>query len=177
LPKSAAQLRQLLEEQFRSLATDSPEFGALMRQLVPEFHIYLARLCDGGHPLARAKVRLDLAGSVPDLNLVPGLRDLLTGELTLDLFEPPQRERIREEAVRLTAQGLNQREIAEQLREKPTQTAMQRALVLQRKMCERGLDMPFVPMMEPPQDYPKLRRHLNRKYKFEPLEGYCQPTI
>jgi hypothetical protein len=177
LPQSVGELRQLLEEQFRELAMDSPAFGDLMRQLVPEFQVYLVRLCDGGHPLARAKVRLDLAGTIHDLALVSGLSDLLCCELTLDLFEPPQRERIREEAVRLTARGLHQREIARLLSERPTQTAVQRALALHRKMVDLGLTTPYVPLLEPPHDYPKLRRHLNPKYRFEPLEGYRPPTI
>ena len=56
----------LFEEKFRDLAQDSPEFGDLLRQIVPEFHVYLVRLCDGGHLLPRARVRLNLAGIVPD---------------------------------------------------------------------------------------------------------------
>ena len=46
-----AELRQRLEDEFLRLAIDSPEFGDLMRQLVPEFYVYLVRLADGGHPL------------------------------------------------------------------------------------------------------------------------------
>lgn len=61
LPESVGQLRQMLEEQFGKLAATSPEFGDLMRHLVPEFHVYLVRLCDGGHPLPRARVKLSLA--------------------------------------------------------------------------------------------------------------------
>ncbi len=91
LPESVLELRAMLEEKFQKLATDSPEFGSLMGQLVPEFHVYLVRLCDGGHPLPRAKVKLALAGAVPDVGHVPALDKLLTLELTLDLFDPPPR--------------------------------------------------------------------------------------
>ncbi|HEY7427188.1 MAG TPA: recombinase family protein [Gemmataceae bacterium] len=177
LPDSVTQLRQMLEEQFHQLTMDSPEFGGLMRLLVPEFHVYLVRLCDGGHLLPRARVKLVLAGIVPDAKHISGLEELLTRNLTLNLFEPPQREQIREEAVRLEAEGLNQREIARQLAGKPTQTAVQHALALDRKMRELGLDNPYVPVLEPPRDYPKLRRHGNAKYRFEPLEEYQRPTI
>ena len=104
VPESAGRLREMLEKQFRALAAGSPEFGGLLRQLVPEFHVYLVRLCDGDHPLPRARVRLALEGAAPDAKYVPGLGALLGRTVTLDLFErPPQRERIREEAVRLAA--------------------------------------------------------------------------
>jgi hypothetical protein len=89
LPESIGELRQRLENEFLRLAIDSPEFGDVMRQLVPEFSVYLVRLVDGGHPLPRAKVKLTLAGIVPDAQLVPGMGEMLTRELTLDLFEQP----------------------------------------------------------------------------------------
>ena len=106
LPKMVAEVRRMLDEKFQQLAVESPEFGDLMRQLVPEFYVYLVRLVDGGHPQPRAKVKLNLSGFVPDIQHVTGLTNLLTRELTLDLFEPPERALIREEAVRLAAQGL-----------------------------------------------------------------------
>jgi hypothetical protein len=137
LPESVTWLRQMLKAKFQELATDSPEFGELMRQLVPEFRVYLVRLCDGGHLLPRAKVKLALGSMIPDAGSVPGLDNFLLKELTLDLFEPPQRERIREAAVRLAAQGLEQRQIAQRLPEKATQPAVQRALAPchQRRCC------------------------------------------
>ena len=95
-----AVLRGMTEEEFRRLACDSPAFGKLMRSLVPEFFVYAVRLCDGGHLLPRAKIRLNLGGTFPDLNLVPGMSELLTEVFTIDLFTPPQREQIREESVR-----------------------------------------------------------------------------
>ena len=68
---------RLFEAKFRGLARDSPEFGDLLRQVVPEFHVYLVRLCDGGHLHPRARVRLDLAGLVADARHVPGFADAL----------------------------------------------------------------------------------------------------
>ena len=82
----------------------------LLRQLVPDFYVYLVRLCDGGHLLPRAKLTLNLAGAVPDAKYVSALGALLRRDFTLDLFGvPPQRERIRAEAVVKAAQGLDQR--------------------------------------------------------------------
>jgi hypothetical protein len=175
LPKSVAELRVLFEEKFRGLAQDSPEFGDLLRQIVPEFSVYLVRLSDGGHLLPRARVKVSLAGIAPDSRHAPDLETMLTRELTVDLFEPPQRERIRAEAVRLMAQGLDQRQIARRL--DVTQPAVSKAILLDRLMRQRGLDTPYEIMAAPPSDYPKLRRHVNPKYCFEPAEGYRPPTL
>jgi len=135
--------------------------------------------CGPGHPLPRAKIKLTLAGIVPDAALVPGLGELLTRELTLDLFErPPQRERIRVEAARLAAEGVPQRQIAARLTdERPKLPAVQEALALDRKMRELGLVRPYVLLTEPPEDYPKLRRHKNSQYRFMPRDGYERSAI
>lgn len=177
VPKSAGELRGLFKERFSHLAIDSPELGNLMRLLVPEFRVYLVRLCDGGHLLPRARIKLSLAGIAPDARQVPGLSELLTREMTIDLFTPPQRERIRTEAASLASQGVYQREIARRLSERPKQQTVQKALDLNRQMTERGLSSPFVMLLEPPDDYVKLRRHRNPKYRFEPLEGYVRPEL
>jgi site-specific DNA recombinase len=181
LPQSVAELRALLEKQFDNLAANSYEFADLLRKLVPEFHVYLVRLCDGGHTLPRARVTIALDGIIPDAEHVPDLPKLLTRTFTIDLFVPPQRERIRETAVRLAAEGYGPREIARRIPgitpEKPTATAVQNALALDAKMKELGLDSPYIILWEPPEDYPKLRRHKNSKYRFEPRDGYQRPEI
>lgn len=175
LPGSVAELRQAFEDAFRGLAADSPEFGTVLRQVVPQFHVYLVRMCDGGHPLPRARVTLSLAGLVPDAGRAPAVAALLTCNITVDLFTPLQRERIRAESVRLAADGLDQREIARRLPEPATQAGVSQALALDRRMRALGLDTPYMLMDGPPSDYPKLRRHQNLKYEFEPLPGYSPP--
>jgi hypothetical protein len=177
LPGSVAELRQEFEATFRDLAADAPEFGTLLRSVVPEFHVYLVRLCDGGHPLPRARVTLSLAGVVPDARHAPGVTAFLTRTVTLDLFEPPQRERIRPEAVRLAGAGLEQRQIAVRLPEPVTQAGVWQALALDRRMRDLGLDTPYVMVSDPPSDYPKLRRHQNAKFNFEPLSDYRPPEL
>jgi site-specific DNA recombinase len=92
--------------------------------------------------------------------------------LTLDLFDPPQRARIRTEAVRLAAEGLTERCIARSLSEKVTQPAVQKALALDRKMKELGLQSPYVVLLEPPGDYGRLRRHKRARFKFSTICGY-----
>jgi len=139
--------------------------------------MYSVRLCDGGHLLPRAKITLNLAGSFPDVNLVPGLHHLLTREVTLDLFTPPQRELIREESVRLASTGMNPKAIAQTIDSRPTSTVVQDALALHRKMLSLGLDSPYALVLEPPDDYPKLRRHKHPRYVFQSLEGYERPSL
>lgn len=177
LPGSVAELRRAFEEQLAGLAAGSPECGGLLRRLVPEFRVYLVRLCDGGHPLPRARATLFLAGVVPDADRAPGLAGWLTRAVTLDLFTPPQRERIRAEAVRLTATGLGQRAAARWLPEPATQAAVAQAVALDRRMRALGLDTPYVPLTAPPADYPKLRRHRNPRYRFDPLPGHRPPDV
>jgi hypothetical protein len=181
LPASPAELRELYREEFAKLAAGSPEFGGLLRQVVPGFHVFLIRLCDGGHPLPRARVTLALDGLVPDACHVPGLPGLLRREHLLDLFVPPQRERIRADAVRFAAQGMGPKENARSIgalgRERPTATAVHKALKLDAIMNAKGLTSPYVVLLEPPTDYPKLRRHKNPKYRFERREGYEPPVL
>jgi len=172
MPGSVAELRDLFEAKFQDLATNSPEFGAILQQVVPEFHVYLVRLCDGGHLLPRARVTLSLAGIVPGIQRAPGVAGLLTRQLTVDLFRPPQRERIRTQAIRLAAEGVAQREIARRLPESATQAGVSQAVALDQQMRNLGLTDPYVFLNEPPADYAKLRRHRNPKYRFEPLAGY-----
>jgi hypothetical protein len=173
LPGSVMALRELFEQKSRELAVDSSAFGDVLRQLVPEFSVHLVRLCDGGHPLPRARISLDLGGMVKDIGQALELSQFLRREVTIDLFEgPPQRERIRAVVAELEARGVKQRDIARQIAERPKQAAVHRALALDRLMRERGLDSPYVLLLEPPDDYPKLRRHRNPRYRFEPREGY-----
>lgn len=177
LPKSTSELKRILQHHLEDVDIHSHEFGDLIRELVPEIHVYLVRLIDGGHLLPRAKIRLNLAGSIPDAASIPELQQLLSRELTLDLFEPPQRELIRPEAARLATAGLEQREIARRLDGNPTQTAVWNALKLQKQMLEQGLTSPYKFVDEPPEDYHKLRKHKNKKYSFQPKPGYQRPPL
>lgn len=170
LPDSPTELRRLLEEKFKALASGSWQFGDLLREIVPVVDIYLVRLLDGGHLFPRARVTVNLAGILPDADRAPQLKQLLTREVTLDVFDPPQREQIRKEAMRLKAKGFKQREIASRLG--VTQPAVTNALMLDRRMKEAGKDTPYEVVTAPPEDYSKLRRHLHPRYQFTPVEGH-----
>ena len=137
--------------------------------------MYLVRLCDGGHLLPRARVVLDLTGVFPDAARVPALSELLTRTVTIDLFTPPQRERIRAEVVRRVAASDGQRAIAAGFAEYVTQAAVHNAWALDQRMKELGLHSPYVLVTDPPSDYPKLHRPW--RCRFEPAVGYTRPPV
>lgn len=171
LPESTGELLERFESEFGRLAIESTEFDILMRRLVPSISVHLVRRIDGGHPLPRAKVTLNLAGIYPDINLVPEFAKLVKREVTLDLFKPTQIDLIRMPALILRNQGMTHQQI-DQLEVRPTKTAVSNALALHETMDSAGLVSPYVVLNEPPSDYNKLRRHRNKRYHFEPLEGY-----
>ncbi len=177
LPQSVGELRRLVEAQFEPLNTNSVEFGQLLRQIVPEFDVYLVRLVDGGHLLPRARIKLDFTGVATDAARVVGLPELLTRELHIDLFEPPQRERIRNEVVRLHGQGLHLRQISAQIDERPAMAAVQAALALHHQMQAAGMSSPYVQVLEPPDNYNKLRRYKNQRYRFALQVGYQRRNL
>ena len=176
LPASIAELRSMISEEFQRLAIESPEFGYYLRALVPEFHVYLVRLCDGGILLPRIRVKLELAGNIADSVQVPELKELLSRVVTIDLFDPVQREAIREESVRLAAQGLTHRQIAAKVPGNPTSTAVTNAINLDKRMRSLGLTTPYQTVLTPPDDL-RLCRHKNSRYRFEPLDGYQPPAV
>jgi len=85
IPDRLADVWTRLHDELNCLATNSPEFGDLMRQLVPEFSVYLMRRPGGGRPLPRARVRVNLAGCIPDVDRVPALREWFSKVWTIDL--------------------------------------------------------------------------------------------
>ena len=55
--------------------------------------------------------------------------------------------------------------------------AVTNALALDRRRRERGLDSAYELVLEPPQDYTKLRLHKSPGYQFEPRAGHQRPAI
>jgi DNA invertase Pin-like site-specific DNA recombinase len=163
-------------EALTSLARDSPELGRVMRQLISRIRVYPYRLCDGGTVVLRAKFTLDLVSLIPEARGFELGSQVLSRELTVDLFDPPQRAKHRERVESLRAEELTERQIAHQL--EITQPAVQYAAALTRQMEERGLTDPYVPLLEPPDGTSKLTRHLHPRYQFKPLErGVVDPSI
>jgi site-specific DNA recombinase len=168
---SIEQIRQMADECFRSASSDDFEFSRLMQRLIPKIVVFPMRLCDGGRVVLRAKFRLKLARLLPDIRHSEVLDEPLEKILTVDLFDPPQREQIRTmvalELTKPKQQRLNQRQLAKSLG--VTQPAVQCAAALQRKMDVLGITDPYLSVSEPPDDDSKLRRHRHPRYKFSPL--------
>jgi DNA invertase Pin-like site-specific DNA recombinase len=160
------ELKRLALEALAGLAADAPEFGRLMKRLIPRIEVFPFRLCDGGRVVLRARFALDLVALVPDARALAGLADVLRRELVVDLFDPPQRVAYRERVLALKADGLTERQIATRLG--ITQPAVQRAAALNREMERRGLADPYVRLIEPPDDDGRLRRHRHPRYQFRP---------
>ena len=170
MPDSAADLRCAFEQSFGHLALTSFEFAERLRPIVVGFHVEVVRLFDGGHLLPRAHVDLDLSGILPDVRpLLPSPSPLLR-RVVIDLFTPPDRERIRADVMRRTSEGAEQRAIAAELN--VTQAAVSQSLIFARRMQDAGLSSPYLRVSEPPADYTRLRRHKHPRYRFTPLSGY-----
>jgi site-specific DNA recombinase len=96
--------------------------------------------------------------------------------LKIDLFNEPERVALRENVVTgrqerdPSGRKRTEREVAKSLG--ITITAAQRAAALNRLMQQQGLTDPYTRLLEPPMDYPKLRRHMHPRYHFEPLPDH-----
>jgi DNA invertase Pin-like site-specific DNA recombinase len=164
---SMAQIKAMAFEAFDRLAVTSPEFGRLLRRLIPRIVVLPYRLCDGGHPVLRAHLTLQLVSLLPTAPGLERLAGALQQSLVVDLFEEPQRLAYRIPVLELTANALGQRDIAWELG--ITQPAVQRAVALGRRMAALGITDPYLPLTAPPDDYERLRRHKHPRYRFEPL--------
>ncbi len=166
---SAAEIRQLAQDSIRNLAWESQEFGRLMRVLVTDFFVFPYRSCDGKDLVLRGTARLQLANLLPDHRVKDALRTPLARVLHFDLFEPPQRIKYREQVMALRRE-LTEQQAADRLG--ISKTMAQHAARLDRLMQRLGQVDPYARLLEPPMDYPKLRRHLHPRYRFEPLPGF-----
>ena len=171
---SAGEIKAAARKCFVELARSSPEFARLMKLLIPRIIVYPYRLCDGGKIVLRARFTLHLAGLVPGGQHVEGLDAILSREMCVDLFDPPQREQYRQQIVMMMAATPDKPfwQIGEELG--ITDTAVQRSVALDRKMRSLGLTDPYVPVTEPPEDCGRLRRHKRAKYRFEPLVNFSE---
>jgi hypothetical protein len=166
---SVETVKAMARESFAGLAVESPDFGKLMRMLIPRIVVIPYRLPDGGMIVHSAKFRLHLSQLLPERRAADALQRPLEQFLMVDLFDPPQREAYRRRIMVLRASDMSEKAAAEACG--ITITAAQRAATLQRMMDALGLTDPYVAVTEPPDDFKRLRRHRHRRYRFEPLDG------
>lgn len=163
---SMAELRGLVVQSFKTLLPESHEFAKFMRRLIPLLVVAPYRSIDGGAVVLRAHFRLSLTSLAPALRKLPVDHSLLSRDMTVNLFDPPQRVAMRERVVGLITKGTFQRETGAAIG--ITQPAVQNALKLHAAMQAAGVADPYQPLAEPPNDYKKLRRHLHPRYRFTP---------
>jgi site-specific DNA recombinase len=168
-PANMDDLRELVFAKFTELSVTSPEFGRWMKLIIPRLEVRPVRSLDGGTPRPRAVLALNLAPLVP-IDVGTAASKVLRMDLTVDLFDGPQHVVHRDKIMELTSKRVNQREIAAQLG--IHLATIQRAIALSRLMAENGTNNPYVLMSGPPSDYAKMRRHLHRRYRFDPLDGF-----
>lgn len=161
-----ADIRKLWESSVSELAIESWDFCKLMRRLIEQIEVYPHRLCDGGHIVLRARFRVRLTKLLTDSRLQSALPGNWNKVVTVDLFDPPQREEYRSRVVSLR-RHMPEQQVAKALG--ITQTAAQRAAALQRMLDALGVDDAYRPVHEPPDDYGKLSRHKNARYDLDPL--------
>ena len=173
---SAAEIMEITQNAFQDLAADSFEFAKRMRELTGEIYVYPFRLCEGAPFVLRAKLRLRLAGLLPDKRVREVLQSPLERVLKIDLFDMPPRVALREKVVAgrqgadVSGRKRSERNVAQSLG--ITVAAAQRAAALDRLMKRQGLTDPYVLLLEPPSDYPKFCRYLHPRYHFEPLPDH-----
>ena len=166
---SIAEIKHRSAEIFQSFACRDREAQRLLRRLIPDLRVYPYQLCDGGAVELRARFTMNLAVLSSATTLANDLEGVLRREVTVDLFDPPQRVAYRQQVVTRRAAGLTERQVAKELG--ITHTAAQRAAALDRMMNLRGLTDPYIPLLEPSANFGKMRRHKHPRYKFEPLDG------
>jgi DNA invertase Pin-like site-specific DNA recombinase len=168
-----AEIKALAFESMDKLAVTSPEFGRLLRLLIPRIVVWPYRLCDGGHPVLRAHFSFSLAPLLPEVPARGKLAGMMQRSLMVDLFVPPQREVYRWPVMELTSNGLTQRKIACELG--LTLPAVQAAVVLTRRMEALEIDDPYIRLTGPMDDYDRMCRHKHPRYHFEPLSSESPP--
>jgi hypothetical protein len=150
------------------MAFDDPAFARLMHRLVPKVEVFPYRSLDGGAVVLRARMSIRLA---PFLGRAAGAAgELVTREVTVDLFDAPQRVAFRERVAALRAAGKTERDAARELG--LTVTAAQKAMALHRLMAEAGTTDPYRLVTDPPEGESKFRRHDHHRFRFTPLLGY-----
>ena len=164
---SVGELRSRARALLGDLDFGDPALGRALRVLLPKVLVFPYRLVDSGAVVQRAVVTVNLLGLTGPG--AAGVAGLLTRELVVDLFDPPQRVAHRERIRSMRGGGLTERLIARKLG--LTVTAVQRAMALHRRLEEAGLSDPYQLLREPPAST-RLRRHCSKRYRFEPLDGY-----
>ena len=131
----ASELRQVIYEAFNNLPIDDFEFAKRLRALTGNILVWPFQCIDGTGIVPRAKFTLQLTNLIADAQLREALRKPLERVITVDLFDPPEPVKWREE-VMLRRKSATERAVANDLG--ITITVAHRAAGLDRRMSRNG---------------------------------------
>ncbi len=167
---SMSEIKTMAMEALQRLAKDSEEFGHLLRKWISVIHVLPFQLMQHGQPVQRAYFTLDLTSFLPCKAYQQKFGHMLQKQMVVDLFEMPAREKLRLQIIKLKREGHQHRQVAAMLNTHlPT---VQLALKLQTEMEHLGITDPVLPLLEPPSNDNKWRRHKHVRFRFKPLPGY-----
>lgn len=163
------ELKQLARASLQDLAESCDwEHQQAVRRMIPKITVFPVQCLDGGKVYLRARFSVNLANALETKHSSELLGGVLRKDLTIDLFDYPQRVHHRE-AILEHRKGKTERQAAEICG--ITATAAQHAAALQRLMDKENVSDPYQYIKVPPEESRKLRRHKHPRYKFEPLPG------
>lgn len=173
---TADEFKILALDAFQDIDATSPTFARLMRELIPQIHVYPFRLIDGGLPVLRARFSLNLMGFLPLESRLPGSPSAFERAFVVDIFDKPQRELLRPAVVEgMQDPKMTYKALAHRL--KTHASVAQRAGQIQRLMESAGVTDPYLPIRTPIEGNAKYCRHRHLRFRFEPLPGYEQPNF
>ncbi|MFQ3652556.1 MAG: hypothetical protein SNJ75_19745 [Gemmataceae bacterium] len=85
------EIKKQARESLEGFSVDQLKFERLMKRQVSRLRVFPYQLCDGGAIVLRARLTLDLTPLLRFADLVEEAMDYLKNDLTVDLFNPPQR--------------------------------------------------------------------------------------
>lgn len=167
---SLEELKQLARASLQDLAvSDDWEHQQAVRRMIPRITVFPVQCLDGGKICLRARFSVYPGNALDDKDSSEVLADVLRKDLTIDLFDYPQRVQHREAILEYRRGGKTERQAAEIC--EITLTAAQHAAALQRLMDKKNVSDPYQYIKTQPPEGRKLRRAQHPRYKFEPLPG------
>jgi DNA invertase Pin-like site-specific DNA recombinase len=167
---SMSEIKYMAKEALQGLAAESEELGQLLQKWIPKIRVLPFQLLQHGQPVQRAFFTLDLTSFLPCQAYREKFGHLLQQEIVVDLFDMPAREKLRPQIVKLKREGYQHRQIATMLGTYAQTVYL--ALKLQLELESLGITDPVLPLIEPPANDNKWRRHRHVRFQFKPLPGY-----
>ena len=174
IPK-VSEIRDKIRSSFIKLTSDSPELGRILHDLLPKIEVIPCQMVNGGKPVLRATLVLDLACFFSDKRALEGMDGILRREIKVDLFDLPNTVKWLEKIAEDLPTGKSLNLIGKALG--IPGYLVSRTKKLLQTMNALGLSNPYQDLTEPPENFKKMRRHLHPRYSFNPIQlDKSEPT-